>query len=113
MELKYHKSLTHKIWAEFPLYKQILMIANELNRARVWIEKKDFGESHLCYERALELVYLTEGSLGECRLLGEFLRFKEMLCLLYSQESPDKNFNDALMKVLIMLDAQSFNLLNT
>jgi hypothetical protein len=112
MDLKYHKSLTFEKWQVFPFYKQILMIANELNRAGVWIQKNDFAETHLCYARALELVYLTEGVLKQNRLLAEFLRFKEMLCLLYSQESPDKEFNDKLMRALIMLDTQSFNLLN-
>ena len=55
MELKYHRELTIERWRGFPFFKQILMIATELNRAGKWIEAEDFHEVKRCYERALEL----------------------------------------------------------
>jgi len=39
--------------------QQILMIANELNRAQNWIEKPQFNEVNLTYERAMKLMDIT------------------------------------------------------
>ena len=44
MKLKYRKGLTVERWKEFPFFKQILMIATELNRAGKWIKAGDFDE---------------------------------------------------------------------
>ena len=52
MNLKHHKTLTKEKWLTFPFYKQVIMIANEMNRAGKWIEKNDFLEVRYCYERA-------------------------------------------------------------
>lgn len=108
MALKYHKTLTEEKWGSFPFYKQILMIANELNRAKNWIEKRDAGELTLCYERALELLYLTIEVLKDKRKLRELLRAKEMLGALYIEKTPNPHENMALLKALLSLDKDSF-----
>lgn len=111
MEFKYHKTLTENKWVEFPFYKQILMIANELNRANNWIKKGDFTEVKFCYDRAFELLYLTIAVLKERNKLKEILRFKEVLAMLYNKESLTIEENAALLKVLLSLDKDSFRLL--
>lgn len=108
MKLKYHKDLTKERWSQFPFFQQILMIANELHRASKWIEKGDFSEVKLCYERAFELLYLTVEMLQERRKLRELLRFKEMLAMLYRKEKQQLQENLKLEKVLILLDKESF-----
>ena len=108
MTLKYHKTLTEEKWREFPFHKQILMIANELNRAKNWIEKKDSGESALCYERAFELLYLTIEVLKEKNKRRELLRFKEMLGALYLKKLPALKENMQLLKALLSLDRNAF-----
>jgi len=108
MTLKYHKTLTEKKWEGFPFYKQILMIANELNRAKNWIEKKDSRELILCYERAFELLYLTIEVLKDKRKLKELLRFKEMLAMLYVKKFLNLKENRILLKTLLSLDRNSF-----
>ena len=112
MNLKYHKTLTSAKWSNFPFFKQILMIANELNRANKWIEKGDFLEVKFCYERAFELLYLTIEVLEDKRKLKELLRFKEVLAMLYNQKRPKSEDNLKLLNVLILLDKESFLLLN-
>lgn len=108
MRLKYHRDLTEERWSQFPFFQQILMVANELHRANKWIEKGDFSEVKLCYERAFELLYLTVEMLQEKRKLRELLRFKEMLAMLYRKEEPLLSDNESLEKVLILLDKESF-----
>lgn len=108
MKLKYHRDLTKERWSQFPFFQQVLMVANELHRANKWIEKGDFSEVKLCYERALELLYLTIEVLQEKRKLRELLRFKEMLALLYIKKKPLLLENKGLEKVLILLDKESF-----
>ena len=112
MRLKHHRDLTKERWFQFPFFQQILMVANELNRAANWIKKGDFSEVKLCYERAFELLYLTIGTLQGRGKLREILRFKEMLALLYSKEKPLLQENSKLEKVLILLDRESFLKLN-
>lgn len=112
MRLKQHPTLTEEKWAKFPVYKQILMIGNELGRAGHWIEKKDFVEVRECYDRALELIAITVALLKEKNKLRELLRFKEALLGLYDQGQPTEEDNAALLKVLFTLDKDSYNLLN-
>ncbi|MCK4353530.1 hypothetical protein KAW65_09015 [candidate division WOR-3 bacterium] len=114
MNLKYHRTLTKDKWVLFPFSKQLLMIANELNRANKWIEEKDFNEQKLCYERAFELLYLTIQSLQDTkdtRKLREILRFKEILASLYNKGIPSIEENKKLLKALVLLDKDSFSML--
>ncbi len=111
MNLKYHKTLTEEKWSKFPFFKQILMIANELNRASKWIEKNDFLEVKFCYERSFELLYLTIETLKDKRKLRELLRFKEMMAMFYTKDKPDIKQNLTLLKALILLDKDSFSVL--
>lgn len=112
MKLNYHQNLTLERWATFSITRQILMIASEINRAGSWIAKNDFSEVKLCYERAMELLYLTIATLKDKKKLRELLRFKEMLAMLYIKDSPDINENSSLLKVLVLLDKNSYLLLN-
>jgi len=108
MTLKYHQTLTEEKWSAFPFYKQLIMIANELNRAKNWIESKDVEKVKTCYERAFELFYLTIACLKDKRKLKELLRAKEMLGALYMEKMPNLNENIALLKALLSLDKDSF-----
>ncbi|MBI5682133.1 MAG: hypothetical protein HZC45_03035 [Deltaproteobacteria bacterium] len=111
MNLKYHKTMTKEKWRSFPFYKQILMIANELNRAGNWIEKGDFVEVRYCYERAFELLYLTIATLSRKNKLRELVRFKETLAGLYIKKIPIIKENLSLLNVLVSLDKDSFSFL--
>ncbi|MEW6687042.1 MAG: hypothetical protein AB1393_12705 [Candidatus Edwardsbacteria bacterium] len=113
MKLNYHPTLTEEKWATFSTSQQILMIANELNRAGNWIAKSDFSEAKLCYERAMELLFLTIATLKDHKKLRELLRFKEMLATLYAKDVLSNSENSSLLKALILLDKGSFQLLET
>jgi len=112
MALKYHAALTPERWQSFGFTRQILMIANELNRAGGWIGKSDVGEAKRCYERALELTWLTIGLQTDGARLRELARFNEVLAGLYADESPSEADNAMLLGALVMLDGASFSSLN-
>jgi len=108
MDLKYHTTLTPERWAAFGFSRQILMIANELNRAGSWLEKNDIAEAKRNYERAFELIYLTILFQKSSSRLKELLRFKELLAELYVDDAPAFEQNAALLNVLIMFDKDSY-----
>ena len=89
--------------------KQVLMIANEMNRANNWIEKQDYEKVKPCYERALELIDLTVICSVNLSFKKELLRFRELLGLHYINN--DNFTDDGLYQVLLSLNVNSFNLL--
>ena len=111
MDIKPRKVLTIEKWQQFPFYKQILMIANELNRAKNWLSKKDFQEVKGCYERALELADLTVDVLIDKRYLKELLRFREVLAEMYIDNEFAEKQNNKLITVLLLFDKDSYNIL--
>jgi hypothetical protein len=112
MVLKYHKTLSLEKWNSFPFSRQILMIANELNRAGVWIGKNDFQEAKLCYERALELLWLTISVLKDKKKLRELLRFRGIVAFSYLHVPTNITENKKMMKALSLFDKESYCLLN-
>ncbi len=114
--LIFHPGLAER-WSGFPFDRQILMIANELNRAKNLLrDANDPAESTRCLERAFELLDLTiEGASGTSRY--EFLRFREVLGQLYADlttaQAPADRTTMAgdltnLLRVLVAFDKTSF-----
>ena len=58
-----HGALSEQRWSAFTLDQQVLMIANEMNRARKLMGPDDRTHLQNCYERVLRLVDLTAGAL--------------------------------------------------
>ncbi|PIU65758.1 MAG: hypothetical protein COS84_06505 [Armatimonadetes bacterium CG07_land_8_20_14_0_80_40_9] len=110
-KLKLHKNLDREKWGTFDKSQQILMIANELNRAKNWIIKGDLEEVINCYERAFELLDLTISLTTRKNLLKELLRFREMLAVQYISKQKDIALNQKLFNVLLSLDKDSYNIL--
>ena len=107
-KLKLHRNLNRKKWQTFNRYQQILMVANELNRAKNWIIKGDLEETNNCYERAFELLDLTISVVTRRSLLKELLRFREMLATQYISKEKDNLLNQKLFDVLLSLNKDSY-----
>lgn len=107
-KLKFHKNLDIKKWNKFSKSQQILMIANELNRAKNWFLRNDLEEVNNCYERAFELLDLTINLTTRKNLLKELLRFREMLAVQYVSDKKDIKFNEKLFKTLLSLNKNSY-----
>lgn len=59
----------------------------------------------------MELLYLTAANLKDFKKLRELLRFKEMLAMLYTKDILSIGENSKLLKALVLLDKDSFQLL--
>jgi len=112
LTLKHHKSLTVERWAEFGFEHQVLMIANELNRAASSLKRGDPAEVRICYERALELMQLTLCAATGFHRLRELARAKEVLAGLYIDEHPRLQDNSLLLNALVGLSSKAHSMLN-
>ena len=108
--LKYHPGL-EKRWQTFSEYRQIVMIANELNRAQNMLQKHDIYEMKQALERAFELVDLTI-EYARNSLRYELLRFREILAEIYLNPDSQKHFFEKTMKPLLALNSEAFITLN-
>lgn len=119
--LIHHPGLAER-WPGFSRDRQILMIANELNRAKNLLRDSDDRlESARCLERAFELIDLTVDAVsGSARF--EMLRFREALAQIYSNLTAGSPYPDRtettgelsrLFRVLVAFDKTSFASLST
>ena len=113
-QLKQHKNLSREKWFAYPREQQLLMIANELNRAKNWIEKGDSAHVDSCYDRALELTDLTsEDKKWHAHGLREMRRFREILAQLYIVPDKDLKNNTLLYNCLLQMHPGAWNLLRS
>jgi hypothetical protein len=83
-----HASLTPERWSAFSLDRQILMIANEMNRAGQLFEPADRGRLLSSYERVLRLTDLTVATRPLPTLRRELLRWRDLIAALYVSAEP-------------------------
>ena len=98
--------MTTEKWFSYPGFQQVLMIANELNRAQNALGKGDRENAIHAWERAFELTDLTIADRKNQRLLKELLRFREMMGETFI--TLDAAMNKALMNGLIRLDPVAY-----
>ncbi|HEC64319.1 MAG TPA: hypothetical protein ENI23_03400 [bacterium] len=105
-KLKLHKNLKSERWGKFSVKQRELMIGNELNRAKNWIEKNDLEEVNNCYERALELLDLTVEITESGNRLREYLRLREMMGKLYIEKNGDLKLNNQLFSCICTMSKE-------
>ena len=82
-----HGKLTEERWSTFTLDQQILMIANEMNRASSRVLAGDLDRTKTCYERVLQLADLTVRTQTRSALRWELLRWRDLIAKLYIEET--------------------------
>lgn len=98
-------------WSAHSKGQQILMIANELNRAKNFIESGRLDSVNMCYERAFELTDMTSSD-SKWRGQGrELRRFREMLAMQYISLEKDAAMNQALYLGLLRLSPEAYRML--
>jgi hypothetical protein len=100
-----HGSLTLERWAAFTRDQQILMIANEMNRAGRLFGTENRGRLANAYERILRLADLTAESQPSRSLRRELLRWRELAAAVYLE--PDQERHRALFRALLLLTPAS------
>ncbi len=101
MSATQHASLTPERWSRFNLDQQILMIGNELNRARRLLDRAEFASLRLCYERALRLTDLTVAVHSRRTLRRELLRWRDLVATLYIAPKPSPRAHLAAFRCLL------------
>jgi hypothetical protein len=100
-----HASLTSERWASFDRDRQILMIANEMNRASRLFGPDDRARLANAYERILRLADLTVEVQPSRSLRRELLRWRELAAGVYLE--PDAEVHRQLFRALLLLTPAS------
>ena len=103
-----HAGLSEDRWRRFSLDQQILMIGNEMSRARSFLAPADRRLLEGCYERALRLVDLTVQVNPRRGLRRELLRWRDLLAELYIAEVADRAAHDIVFRGLLQLTPAAF-----
>ena len=96
-----HASLTPERWARFDLDQQILMIANEMNRAASLLAPENRPSLQRTYERVLRLVDLTIATRSRRGLRRELLRWRDLVAELYIAPQPARGPHAAAFRCLL------------
>jgi hypothetical protein len=83
-----HAELSEEKWGSFSREQQLLMIANEMNRASKWTGADDLSRLKSCYERVLRLTDLTVGVQTKSTFRLELLRWRDLIAELFICEVP-------------------------
>jgi pantothenate kinase len=102
-----HASLTRERWAGFGREQQVLMIGNEMNRARGLLEAEDAERLRRAYERVLRLVDLTVETRPRAAFLRELLRWREVVAELYLRGRGDPRAHAGAFRALLRLTPAS------
>jgi hypothetical protein len=98
-----HAGLDAGRWAGFDIDQQLLMIANEMNRASRFVGTDRVEEVRRGYERVLRLTDLTVACAGRWALRRELLRWRDLIAELFVAERPDAAAHRAALRSLLQL----------
>jgi hypothetical protein len=96
-----HASLSSERWAAFSLDQQVLMIANEMNRAVRLLDGASQDALRRTYERVLRLVDLTIETHTRRPLRRELLRWRDLIAEQYVAPAPDRKAHMSAFRALL------------
>ena len=105
----FHEGITLDRWKAFPFPDQIIMVSNDVHRAKACLERRDFRSARLACGRALDLFDLTVQALGPTSpgRLRELLRWREVLAGESVRDEPDLRTNLLLLETLLRFSHRS------
>jgi hypothetical protein len=103
-----HASLSPDRWSQFPLPQQLLMIANEMNRASKLLHATEFERLRNGYARTLALADLTIQTTDRRAVRRELLRWRDLVAALYVAPVPDPIGHGAAFRVLLQLHPETW-----
>lgn len=81
--MSWHATLSPERWQEFPIETRLLMIQNEIHRARNAQKEGFYGSIRLAFERALELFDLTVATTDVAPILRALLIWRDTVARAY------------------------------
>ncbi len=103
-----HAALSPERWSRFALPQQLLMIANEMNRASKLFGPEDRGRLRNSYERVLALADLTIQGNHRRALRRELLRWRDLVAEQYLSAHPDPRAHAAAFRALLQLHPEAW-----
>lgn len=100
-----HSTLSPEQWAGFPLAHQLLMIANEMNRAGKLFGPGNEERLGNAYERVLNLTDLTVRVNARRSLRRELLRWRDLVAQLYLAAEPQAH--RTAFRALLLLNPEA------
>jgi hypothetical protein len=103
-----HAGLSADRWRQYPRGRQILMIANEMNRASKLFGPDDRERLRGSYERVLALTDLTVQVSESRSLRRELLRWRDLVAEQYVAPHPDPRAHAAAFRALLQLHPEAW-----
>jgi hypothetical protein len=102
-----HAGLSRERWATYSLDQQILMIANEMNRASSMLADADRQRRLNSYERVLRLADLTIATQSRHGVRRELLRWRDLIADLFVRTESDARDHADALRVLLRFTPES------
>jgi hypothetical protein len=96
-----HASLSPSRWRTFSVDQQLLMIANEMNRASKLMTSDLSTHRMSAYERTLQLTDLTIESQDRRAFRRELLRWRDLIAQLYLDGTGNPDAHSAALRCLL------------
>ncbi len=97
-----HAGLDAERWAGFDVDRQVLMIANEMNRIRR-LPDQDPEARRRAYERVLRLTDLTLDTTDRRGLRRELARWRDLVASLYLEREIHLERHESAFRMLLLL----------
>lgn len=101
-----HRGLSPERWRQYPFSTQVLMIANEMNRASALLAGSAVDQARGCYERVLQLTDLTVAAATSARR-REMLRWRDLVAAEFIAPSPDVDAHRRAFRALLLMTPES------
>jgi hypothetical protein len=95
-------------WRRYPRGRQVLMIANEMNRASKLLAPDDHSLLLGCYERVLALTDLTIADSPRPAVRREMLRWRDLVAEQYVAPRADPRAHAAIFRALLQLHPEAW-----
>ena len=101
--------MTAQRWSRFSVAQQLLMIANEMNRAsKLLTGEENAGRLRNSYERVLALTDLTTELNANRSLRRELLRWRGLVGQLYLEEGSNASLHGITFRALLQLHPETW-----
>jgi len=100
--VKQHAAMTEERWSRFDLDRQVLMIANEMNRTTRLLADADPQPRRRGYERILRLTDLTIALAPRRTFRREMLRWRDLIAALYMADTAQPDQHRSAFRVLLL-----------
>lgn len=103
-----HAGVSVESWRRHSRGRQILMIANEMNRASKLLLPADHARLRSSYERVLALSDLTIQATDSRSLRRELLRWRDLVAAQYVAPAPDAHAHGVAFRALLQLHPEAW-----